>query len=225
MPVPSRTHHILPALAAGFVLLTTLAWSQAAPATAPPVAATPAPAAPAAAAPTAAAPTPAAPPPACKTPEYRQFDFWVGEWDVFGPKGKQVGRSSIRLILGGCVVLENWKGSGGVEGTSLNIYDSADAHWHQAWVDGSGTRLDLAGGLRGGAMVLSGVSAAPAGAKTTERITWTPLEGGKVRQLWEQSSDGGTTWTVAFDGTYVKHADAGAAGTSGATGGADTPGH
>lgn len=23
----------------------------------------------------------------------RDFDFWVGEWDVFGPEGSQVGTS------------------------------------------------------------------------------------------------------------------------------------
>ena len=24
------------------------------------------------------------PPPACETPEHRQFDFWLGEWEVTG---------------------------------------------------------------------------------------------------------------------------------------------
>ena len=42
------------------------------------------------------------------------------------------------------------------------------------------------------------------GATTLERITWTPLDGGRVRQLWEQSQDQGKTWKSVFDGTYSK---------------------
>ena len=36
-----------------------------------------------------------------------------------------------------------------------------------------------------------------------QRITWSKNADGTVRQLWESSTDGGTTWTVAFDGTYA----------------------
>ena len=36
-----------------------------------------------------------------------------------------------------------------------------------------------------------------------QRITWSKLDGGRVRQLWESSTDDGRTWSVAFDGTYV----------------------
>ena len=32
---------------------------------------------------------------------------------------------------------------------------------------------------------------------------------GPVRQLWEQSTDEGKTWTVAFDGLYVRERKAG----------------
>jgi hypothetical protein len=223
MYIPSRVRPVFAALVMGSLLIVTPAWSQAplaagTPAS-PPTAATPpttaAPAAPS------TAPAPDAPPPRCDGSAYRQFDFWVGEWSVFAPGGKRAGGSSIRLILDGCVVLENWKGGGGVEGTSFNIYDRTDRLWHQSWVDASGSRLELAGGLRGQSMVLSGFTTGPGGAKTTERITWTPLDGGKVRQLWEQSKDGGATWTVAFDGTYVRKGGTGA-GTG--AGGGDKPG-
>jgi hypothetical protein len=37
-----------------------------------------------------------------------------------------------------------------------------------------------------------------------ERISWTPLPRGDVRQLWERSADGGRTWTVIFDGRYSR---------------------
>ena len=45
------------------------------------------------------------------------------------------------------------------------------------------------------------------GQRQRDRITWTPNGDGTVRQLWESSTDGGATWSVAFDGTY-RHAPA-----------------
>src|SRR3712207_1307780 len=61
--------------------------------------------------------------------EYRQLDFWVGEWEVLGPKGKTVGASSVQLILGDCVVFENWTGAGGYTGKSFNLYDARTRKW------------------------------------------------------------------------------------------------
>ena len=37
-------------------------------------------------------PTSAAPAPACGAAEYRQFDFWLGDWDVYNAKGARAGR-------------------------------------------------------------------------------------------------------------------------------------
>jgi hypothetical protein len=42
------------------------------------------------------------------------------------------------------------------------------------------------------------------GATLRQRITWTPLADGAVRQLWVSSGDGGATWTPVFDGKYAK---------------------
>jgi len=41
--------------------------------------------------------------------------------------------------------------------------------------------------------------------KTLGRMTFFPQDG-TVRQLWEQSVDGGKTWSVAFDGLYTRKA-------------------
>ncbi|MEP6739776.1 MAG: hypothetical protein ABJA61_05325 [Caldimonas sp.] len=152
-----------------------------------------------------AQPAPAAPPP-CMAPEYRQFDFWVGEWDVYLPNGQKAGENRIEPIAGGCALLENWAGKGGFSGKSLNIYDSGDQRWHQTWVDNSGTLLMISGSFVAGRMVLG--SEAPnrggAGGTTRQQISWTPGDDGSVRQLWESSTDSGKTWTVLFDGKYVK---------------------
>ncbi|MBV9891246.1 MAG: hypothetical protein JO090_10230 [Rhizobacter sp.] len=137
---------------------------------------------------------------ACEAPEHRQFDFWVGRWDVYGPRGRKVGENRIDVIADGCALLEQWTGSGGVTGKSLNIYDSNDRRWHQTWVDSTGTLLVLTGALVERSMVMS----ADPTTSVQQRITWTPAADGSVRQLWESSADGGRTWTVVFDGRYVR---------------------
>jgi hypothetical protein len=137
----------------------------------------------------------------CSSPEYRQFDFWLGDWDVT-EAGKPAGVNRITSILGGCAVREEWKGASGLTGTSLNMWDSAKKQWSQTWVDDKGNVLLLTGGRQGPKMVLEGEK--PQGKGTVRsRITWTPVAGGHVRQLWESSTDGGKTWTKEFDGDYA----------------------
>lgn len=144
-------------------------------------------------------------PQGCQAAEYRQFDFWVGEWAVTTPQGKPAGSNRIERIIGGCVLQEHWSSSNGGDGTSLNMWSAADGLWHQVWMDAGGNMLELAGKLEGTRMVLTGTHPTPGkpGVLTTERVTWTPLEGGAVRQLWEASADGGKTWTTQFDGLYT----------------------
>jgi len=149
---------------------------------------------------------PAAKPQPCAAAEHRQFDFWIGRFEVRDPSGKIVGHNRIERAHGGCALIENWTGAGGVTGSSVNIYDRDHHRWHQTWVDSSGGLLQLDGSLSESAMSLSG-SAFDADALNhvaLQRITWTPLEGGRVRQLWESSTDGGKTWSVAFDGLYIR---------------------
>jgi len=136
-------------------------------------------------------------------PEYRQFDFWVGEWDVQAG-GKQAGTNSVQLILGDCVIFENWTGAGGTTGKSFNIYNAAKGKWQQTWVDSSGSVLELYGEFKEGVMRLVGERPAPKGGKIIDRLSFFPLEGGRVRQLWESSKDGGKTWGVVFDGLYTR---------------------
>lgn len=142
----------------------------------------------------------------CAAPEYRAFDFWIGEWTVTS-NGQPAGSNTIHPVHNGCALQENWQGSGsgGISGSSINIYDAATGRWHQTWVDASGTLLQLDGGPINGAMVLSGERPAPTGNGTAlHRISWTPNPDASVRQLWEASPDQGQTWNVLFDGLYVR---------------------
>ncbi len=148
----------------------------------------------------------AANPPPCAAAEHHQFDFWIGRFEVRDPSGKIVGHNRIERAHGGCALIENWTGVSGISGTSINIYDRDHHRWHQTWVDSSGGLLQLDGWRSESAMSLSGSAfdADAANQVALQRITWTPLAGGRVRQLWESSTDGGKTWSVAFDGLYIR---------------------
>jgi hypothetical protein len=146
--------------------------------------------------------TPPAPTP-CTQAEVRQFDFWIGDWDVFLPDGKLAGTNRIAPLYG-CVLHESWKTPRG-EGQSFNRYDTVRGVWHQTWVDSWGSLLLIEGGLKDGAMVMSDASLP--GKKDQaliNEIAWTPNADGTVRQHWRASRDGGKTWTTSFDGKYVR---------------------
>ena len=148
------------------------------------------------------------PPVPCSADEHRQFDFWLGQWTSYSKEGKKQGTNHLTKLLGQCVIQENWESGGGkFKGTSFNFYDPARKEWHQTWVDSSGGTLRLDGGLVGGSMQLSGKRTESNGDEVVERITWTPLEDGRVRQHWQASIDKGENWTEVFDGYYQKDED------------------
>lgn len=149
------------------------------------------------------------PPPACGAPEYRQFDFWLGAWEVTGgPKMDQtVGHSRITAVSTGCALQEDWTNAGGRDGHSLNVYDATTKQWTQFWIGSDGVLLRLEGGLRtDGAMAMEGVLPKAGGGMQRQRITWTPNADGSVEQRWETSDDAGATWQVAFVGIYRRAA-------------------
>ena len=87
----------------------------------------------------------------CSRPEYRQFDFWVGEWEAFDTHGKKGGDSKISVILDSCVILEEWTSAGAQQGLvysgkSFNSYNSATRQWQQTWTDNTGNTTEF---LRG----------------------------------------------------------------------------
>ncbi|HEV2911884.1 MAG TPA: tetratricopeptide repeat protein [Pyrinomonadaceae bacterium] len=135
--------------------------------------------------------------------EARQFDFWVGEWDV-QLNGQQVGTSSVQRILNGCVVFENWASGLGGTGKSFNFYDSSTSRWQQTYVDSTGTVLNFYGEYRDNALRYTAETHAKDGSKTLHKLTFFNLGPQRVRQLWEQSTDDGKTWNTVWDGIYIR---------------------
>jgi hypothetical protein len=135
-------------------------------------------------------------------PEFRQFDFWIGEWAPQNPQGLTVGTSSIQLILKDCIIFENWN-TPVSSGKSFNLFDTRDGKWHQTWVDARGGMTHYVGGLVDGKMVLTSETVSN-GTKTIGRMTFSKLPDGNVRQHGENSTDDGKTWTTTFDFKYVR---------------------
>lgn len=149
--------------------------------------------------------TAAIPPSPCADADHHAFDFWVGRWEVhpYGG-GPLVARSLIETRYGGCAIRENWMPLKGTGGGSLSNYNSDTQHWHQSWIDLTGTRVEFSGGIQGGAMVLTGSWRGVAnGQDGLVRMTYTREPGGAVRQHGEVSTDAGKTWSPSFDLLYT----------------------
>jgi hypothetical protein len=142
--------------------------------------------------------------PCAHVPENRQFDFWIGEWDVVTAGGTPAGQSKIELILGDCVVQESWQSMGSTyAGKSYNIYDIRQKRWEQFWVDNIGGRIFFYGELKDGVMdYWTDDLPQPDGPKLRRHLQFFSLGPDRVRQFSQGSTDGGKTWRVEYDFTY-----------------------
>jgi hypothetical protein len=148
---------------------------------------------------------------ACNAPEHRQFDFWVGTWDVKDPQGTIEGVNIIERDLKGCLLIERWTAQDGSRGQSVNFYDMSVRRWRQTWVDESGRIIYYEGSLsEDGSMRLEGELVLRDGTRLQSRMRFIPEAPDRVRQIIENSSDGGRSWQPWFDGIY--HRQGAAAG-------------
>jgi hypothetical protein len=166
---------------------------------------------------------PAAPPKPfdCSASEHRQFDFWVGEWDVVPnpatappnapppQPGRKPASNVIERAHNGCVIIENWNDGVGGTGQSFNVFDRATGQWHQTWVDSNGGLHQYWGNLKDGSMVFHGEVPLPPASRfqgrRTVRLTFTPISADKVRQFSESLNVDGS-WSVNYDLIYTRRA-------------------
>jgi len=144
----------------------------------------------------------------CKfAPEFRQFDFWIGEWSVVTAKGEMpAGDSRIELTLGDCVIVENWTSKNSLyAGKSYNVYNVAEKRWEQFWVDNGAGMIHFFGGLKDGVMdFYTQDQAQPDGTTNQRHLRFFPLAPDKVRQFSQASADHGKTWTDEYDFIYTR---------------------
>jgi hypothetical protein len=141
-------------------------------------------------------------PPGCASAESRQFDFWLGEWDVSptgSTSGVTVAESSITLADQGCVIIEHWRPFGGAHGHSINVFDASDSKWHQTWADATGRRTEYAGVLDAeGVLRFDNLGPEP----ERRRMSFQRLDENAVRQWGERYDEASQAWVSEWDFTY-----------------------
>ncbi len=143
----------------------------------------------------------------CSASEYRQFDFWLGAWDVRSD-GVSIAQSRIEHGRDGCTIDEHYAQADGYRGGSVNFYDAVLRKWRQTWVDAAGSVGEFAGTFAEGAMRFEGETHTREGRRVLRRMTLAPESADRVRQHSEASTDGGRTWRPHYDFLYIRMAEA-----------------
>lgn len=145
----------------------------------------------------------------CSAANYRQLDFWLGEWEVFDTNNQKAGDSKVSLILDSCVILEEWTSASITQGIryagkSFNTYNAATKQWQQTWVDNvAGSNEYLKGSFDNNKMTYTSTPF-PFNKDTiaVRRMTFTNLSPVKLRQHGEISKDNCLSWTTEYDLEY-----------------------
>jgi hypothetical protein len=87
---------------------------------------------------------------------------------------------------------------------SLNAWDPATGEWTQDWVDNTGMRAIMRGKFVGRNLIYQREFTSREGKPMLSRMTFMNQDSKSVRQVVEQSGDGGKTWTVQYDLRYSR---------------------
>ena len=142
----------------------------------------------------------------CDSAEYRQLDFWLGDWDAFdyGDETHTIARTRVDRIAAGCAIHELYEQTDGLIGDSILSFDATRRVWQQTWVTNRGSLMVIAGRFKDGALTLEGETHVRDGRSLLQRVTW-ETQGRGVRESSVISKDGGKTWIPAFDVIFQKH--------------------
>ncbi|MFZ0013505.1 MAG: DUF1579 family protein [Acidimicrobiia bacterium] len=151
----------------------------------------------------------------CGSDEARQFDFWLGEWDLTWPADQVGGEPSelgtgtnrIERLFGDCAIEENFATSDhGFSGRSLSVYDSRLGMWRQTWVDSSGGYIALTGQFDGETMTLSTQPHVHDGETRVNRMIFGDITAVSLEWVWQVSRDDGATWDDLWNISYRRRA-------------------
>lgn len=147
----------------------------------------------------------------CREPDFDQFDFWVGNWDLSWPAEQMGGESGtigsgtnrVERVLGGCVIEENFAtGDGNFRGHSVSVLDSRERVWRQTWVDSAGGYISLAGSYDGEKLELRTEPVEREGDLALNRMVFHAITETSLQWDWQGSRDGGETWVDLWNITY-----------------------
>jgi hypothetical protein len=142
----------------------------------------------------------------CDTPEHHQFDFWVGDWDVFRTDTNAlVARSHIEKLYAGCALGEHWMPLQGTGGGSLNSYRPYLKRWVQVWTDSGNNFTQFAGGWDGKQMKLAGTSVSTSGQRMPVRMTYERMADGSVVQTGYQGKPSKIAYELVYRRAPAQH--------------------
>src|SRR3954451_4305919 len=153
----------------------------------------------------------AQPVPPCAAPEFRQLDFWVGNWDLTWPgqNGAPVGHGTNHIMreMNDCVIRENFSDDAKppFRGMSVSTFTPQMKKWQQTWVDNQGSYLDFTGEFKDAQMILSRTAVGKKGQPVTQRMVFKNITPDAFDWSWEASQDGGKTWQVQWPIHYSRH--------------------
>lgn len=141
----------------------------------------------------------------CSSSEYSQFNFWVGNWDVYDTNNKLIGTNNVVKLSNACAIQENWVSkTSKSKGTSYNYYNKSDNSWNQLWVDNSGFSLELKGQYNQSKMILKSNLIKSKNGDFYNQITWTKNTDGSVTQIWDYMDQNHKKIKEVFKGIYKK---------------------
>jgi hypothetical protein len=135
-------------------------------------------------------------------PRAAQFDFWIGNWELTS-NDQDAGTNTITREFDGAVIMERFRGTAGLNGMSVSVFNQNTGKWHQTWVDNQGGYLDFTGGFADGKMILSR-RASKDGTEFMQRMVWSNITDKSFDWSWERSDDKGETWKVLWPLHYVR---------------------
>jgi hypothetical protein len=144
------------------------------------------------------------PEPCSPNSDSRQLDFWLGNWTVTYPGASAPSASRVYLDLDQCLLVESWDGGKGHSGKNMFAYSSDDKTWHGMFADNQGRVHVFEGKVAPGSAEFTGPSRGPNGESVLNKIKVVRVNANKVEQSWEKSRDNGDTWTMEFQGEYLR---------------------
>jgi len=163
------------------------------------------------------APAPVAAPKAkqldlAKVAPERQFDFWIGDWELY-IDGNAVGEWSVQPELDGKVIRQT-----GPASMTVVVFEPNTQKWHMTWMSNQGHHDVLTGTLQGDKIVMmQPVVREQEGA--IGRWTMHDITANSFATDWELSMDGGKTWNME---SAITHKRVGASAPKAASASATT---
>ena len=134
----------------------------------------------------------------------RQFDFWLGEWDLAWGDGEHA-TNSVYLDFDDRVLVESFDGRPSIDlqGMSISTYDDDAECWRQTWVDSNATYLAFRGGYCDGRMELRTPRVVD-GREALMRMVWFDIRHDSLTWAWQRSFDGGSSWETLWQIAYTR---------------------